>query len=196
MASRPMEIHIQNLEVKSTTVYSILDLYKQLRFWLIENGYASSNDREFPEKYYWESRSQTKGAEFWIWWRPTKPVAGNKFWRRVIDIDIHGVGITDVDIMYQGQKVRAQKGKLEILMRAKLELDVGGKWKDNTLMAQILPFFWKRLWKRELEMQKKDLMFDAVRLQDQVKKFFKMPMLYQPDAPPFVPMSGYEEEPY
>jgi hypothetical protein len=87
MGSRPMEIHITNLEVKSTTVYSALDFYKALRFWFIENDYVTSKDSDFPEKYLWESRTQNRGKEFWIWWRPKKTVKDNSFFRRVLDID-------------------------------------------------------------------------------------------------------------
>ncbi|MEM4267866.1 MAG: hypothetical protein QXK37_03455 [Candidatus Woesearchaeota archaeon] len=196
MPNPAMEIHLVNLETKSTHIFSILDIYKSIRFWLIQNGYVDHRDTNFPETNYWESRTQTRGTEFWIWWRPKKTVADNRFWRRVIDIDFHGVGITDVDIMYQGQKIRVQKGKFEILMRIKLELDVGGRWRKSKLMSNLLAPFWRKIWRRELDMQKRDIMFEAYRLQDHCKKFFKMPMLYQPDMKPFIPMSGYEEEPY
>jgi hypothetical protein len=196
MPSRPMEIHITNLEVKSTTVYSALDFYKALRFWLIENDYVTSKDSDFPEKYCWEARSQNKGKEFWFWWRPKKTIKDNSFFRRVLDIDLHGVGIQDVEIMYQGQKIKAQKGKFEVLIRVKLEVDYGGKWRADGIMSQILPWFYRRLWKRELEMHKRDLVLEAYRFQDFVKRYLKMPMLYQPDQPQFAPQSGYEDEQY
>lgn len=198
MGSRPMEIQIINLEVKSTTVYSALDLYKALRFWLIENNYVTAKDSDFPEEYVWESRTQNRGKEFWIWWRPKKQISrgGNSFFRRVLDIDLHGVGIQDVEIMYQGQKIKAQKGKFEVLIRVKIEVDYSGGWRSSGIMSQILPWFFRRLWKRELEMHKRDLVLEAYRLQDYVKRYMKMPMLYQPEMPQFIPQSGYEEEPY
>jgi hypothetical protein len=190
-----MEIFVGHAEVKSTDVFDARSLYRQLHDWLVEQDYASYYDPYFPEKLYWETRPQTGGAEYWIWWRPVKEgIEGNTFWRRVITIDLHGVGITNVEIMYQGKKLKVNKGKFEVILDARLEIDIGGKWMKSWLMKPLLEPFWKRIYYHEIEMHKKEVKADLAAIQDLCKKFFIIGT--RTAMPAFHPSKGYEQEPF
>jgi len=188
-----MEIYVTGAEVKSTNVFEAKKLYIELHNWLIEVGYSPPGDMNFPEKMIWESRTQTGGAEYWIWWRPYKEIEGNKFWRRVINVDFHGVGMKNVEIMYKGKKARAVKGKFEILLQSKLEIDRKGLWEKNWLLAPFLDIFWKRIYRKEIEMYRKEILQDLKVIQDISRQFFALGA-FVIEKQPWVPAKGHEED--
>ncbi|MFW6450507.1 MAG: hypothetical protein ACOCZ6_05625, partial [Nanoarchaeota archaeon] len=109
-----MLIEITKTEVKSTETFIFSALYDALHEYMIDEGYAKDNEN-FPEKYYWESRTQQKGKEYWIWWRCEQGTE-TPFCKKRIDIDIHGANVKDIEIMYQNKKIKANKGKLEVVI--------------------------------------------------------------------------------
>jgi hypothetical protein len=188
-----MEIYAGGVEVKSTNVFQAKQLYVVLHDWCIENGYSPPGDSNFPETMYWEARSQVGGSEYWIWWRPTKTIENNKFWRRVINIDFHGVGMKSVEIMYKGKKVKADKGKFEILLQAKLEIDQDKQSEKHWLLKPFLEIFWKRLFRTEIEMYRKEVLGDMKTIQDICRQWFQIGSLtFEKDS--FLPYKGYEDE--
>jgi hypothetical protein len=194
----PMQIEVFRTEVKSTKPYNFGRFYDALHDWFYEENYTDGADppegydAKFPEKYYWESRHQTMGNEYWIWWRCKKSIAGNKLFKRVIDLDIHGVGVKEEEIMYAGKRVKINKGKFELIIRGKLEIDPGGKWRSSRL-AFLFEVFWKRLWRKELEMYRRDVSDDVLKLHDFARDFMGLPTVARrPHL--FYPKLGYEEE--
>ena len=169
-----MEYDITYYEVKSTNIVNVVALYEAMREWLIIEGYAGMSDSSFPEKYMWESRTQKGGREFWVWWRPSKKIRGNSFFLRMLDIDIHGVAIKDVEIMYEGRKIKASKGKVEIIVKAKLGVDRNNKWQQNKLLAPFFELFWKRIMWKEFEMNKKEILGDAYKLHKFLSDWFSL----------------------
>lgn len=188
-----MEIYVSGAEVKSTNVFEAKKLYIQLHDFLIESGYATPSDASFPETCFYESRSQTGGAEYWIWWRPTKAIEGNKFWRRVLNIDWHGVGMKDVEILYKGKKVKAVKGKFEVIMHAKLEIDVKKQWEKSRFLAPFFQIFWKRIYRKEIEQQRREILDDLKVIHDLCRQFFALGM-FVIDKEHWMPPKGYEDE--
>jgi len=193
MESRKMEIWVGKADVKSTSVFVARALYIELHDWLIENEYSPPTDIDFPEKRIWEARTQDGRKEFWVWWRPFRVIEGNKFWRRVINIDMHGVGVTPVEIMYKGKKIRCDRGKFEVLLQAKLEIDVGGGWKGSGLLRPFLEPFWKRIYRKEIEMYRKEVLVDMKKIQDVARRWFDLDS-FTTYKYPFMPKKGYEEE--
>ncbi len=189
-----MDIFVAKAEVKSTSVFQAQMLYIDLHDWLVENGYAPAIDPEFPEKLVWESRQQNGTREFWVWWRPTKVIEGNRFWRRVINIDFHGVRMSKVELMHQGKKITADKGKLELLLQAKLEIDVGGLWKKSWLEPFLEPF-WKRIYRKEIDMYKEEVMNDMRVIQDIGRRFFGLGQ-FSVDKQSYMPTKGFVEKEY
>jgi hypothetical protein len=186
-----MDIYVGKAEVKSTDVFQHKWLYVELHDWLIEFNYAQPSDPAFPEKFFWETRQQDGTKEFWIWWRPVKVIEGNQFWRRVINIDFHGVRMRQVDIMYKGKKIKADKGKFELLLQAKLEIDVGGVW-ASSILRPIWELFWKRIFRKEIDQYRKEVMADMKTIQDIGRRFYHLGALAA-EKVPFVPAKGYEE---
>ena len=187
-----MHIWIGKAEIKSTNVFQSRQLYIELHDWLIEYGYSKQDDLSFPEQRIWEARQQNGRKEFWVWWRPSKAIEGNKFWRRVIDVDMHGVGIQPAEIMYKGKKIKCDSGKFEVLLQAKLEIDIDNAWKKHKIMGPFLEYFWKKIYKKEIEMYKKEILGDLKTIQDIARRFFNIGS-FATDKEPFMPRKGFEE---
>jgi len=107
-------------------VFIFEDLYVLMYEWLVSNGYASRSDADFPERYYLD-RTGAAGKEVWIRWRCKKvPTAGTrKFWRFDLDIDIHVLGLKDVELVVQNKKMKANKGEVDVEVVANLIFDAG-----------------------------------------------------------------------
>jgi len=188
-----MEIFVGKAEIKSTNVFQAKQLYVELHDWLVEFNYASQVDPKFPEKLIWEARKQNGSKEVWIWWRPHKVIEGNKFWRRVINIDFHGVGITPVEVMYKGKKIKCDKGKFELLMQAKLEIDIGGKFQNSKLLGAFWEVFYKRIFRKEIDMYRREVLNDLKTIQGVGRRFFDLGA-FAVDKVGFMPAKGYEEK--
>lgn len=177
-------------EIKSTKPYDFKKLYCALHDFFYEEGYAKDWDGGFPETFFWESRGQPRGTEYWIWWRGIK--GANGFIQRQMAVDLHGVGVKDQEIMYGGKRVKIQSGKFEVLIKARLEIDPNGEWR-NSKLGFLFELFWKRLYRRQLENHKKEMVEDLQKIQDFARNFMGLPTLAK-RSEPFYPRLGYEEQ--
>lgn len=186
-----MYIHVTNMEMKITETFVLSEFYKALHDFLLEDGYAKGDDKDFPEYYYYESRTQAAGKELWIWWRCSKGT-DTPFADKHIHIDLHGVGIKDVEIMYQGKKIKANKGKIEVILRGSLEVDKGDEWKKSKL-GFLRDAFLYRWWHHELEKHKEDCVKDIKKVRAYVADYMNKPVA-QVTTDSFYPRRGYERE--
>ncbi|MFW5991334.1 MAG: hypothetical protein ACOCQX_03830 [Candidatus Nanoarchaeia archaeon] len=186
-----MFIHVTNMELKVTETFVMNQFYTALHDFLFEEGYAKGQDADFPEHYYYESRTQKGGKEYWVWWRCNKGT-GTPFAIKHIHIDLHGVGIKDVEIMYQNKKIKANKGKIEVIIRGQLEVDPGDKWKDSKL-GFLRDAFLYRWWHKELDQHREDCVKDVKKVRAFAASFMKKPIAQlMPEM--FAPKKGYERE--
>lgn len=184
-------MEITKMEVKATATFVFKELYTSLHHFMVDEGWPKDEDAGFPEKFYWESRSQTSGKEYWVWWRFTKGV-DTGLAKKHISIDIHGVGVRDVEIMYQGKKIKANKGKLEVIIRGHLEVDPGDSWKSGS-WGFLRDIFIKRYWRKELLEYRSDVVKDMKKVRGFVADFINKPVgVGLPEA--FHPRMGYERE--
>jgi hypothetical protein len=167
-----IEVHVS--EVKSTNIFQVNRIYEDLHEWFMMKNYASNSDSQFPEKFFWEQRSQNQGREFWIWWRLQKGEKGNSFVKRHIDIDFHGVGITEAEAMWKGQKYKVNKGKMEILIKGWIQFDPDDKW-EKGILGPWLEIFWKRWHGPQFRKHKRELLGDIATVQEICRQFFNLP---------------------
>jgi hypothetical protein len=93
--------------------------------------------------------------------------------------------------MYNGQKLKCDTGKLELLLQAKLEIDRGEKkLRDHPILAPWFEIFWRRMFKKEIEMYRKEILADLKTIHDIGRKFFQLGELYTKKES-FMPEKGY-----
>jgi hypothetical protein len=184
-------------------------LYVMLHEWFIEErwveGDKARNDADWPEPYYFLKETQ-RGKEHWIWWRFAKaPAIGegasdtNNYYRYVLDIFWHIMGVKDIEVMKQGQKFKTNFINLEIVLQSYLELDwmheIGQGWRDKPFLKGINEVFHKRIFKKELDKQKHNLYRETYRLQEVIKTFLGMKSyMPEPAGQQFWPQKGVGDQ--
>jgi hypothetical protein len=67
-----------------------------------------------------------------------------------MNVDFHVLGLKDVEIMHQGQKLKANKGEVEVLINAWLEteaeVEIGKTFLYYILGGFISSFFRRKVW--------------------------------------------------
>lgn len=189
----PFDILVAKFEIKSTDKIVINKVYIALHDYFYREEYSEDRDAGFPETYMFETRTQKGGKEIWVWWRPSKAIASNQFVKRKFVFDIHGVGLTEVELIKQNFKFKAVTGKVEFLVKAKLEVDVGGRFRNNPVLGPIFSVFWKRLYRKQLEQHKLEMLKDAYKLQEFVKRQMELNTFVTP-IQPFAPALGFPDQ--
>src|SRR3989338_144109 len=189
----PVDILVDKWEVKATDVIHLNSFYIGLHDYFWREEYSDDKDNKFPETYYWETRTQQSGKEIWVWWRGDKTarhMRATSFHKRLMTVDIHGVGVKDVEVMRHDKKWKVQMGKVEILVKAKLRLDPEDKWKKHWFLSKVFPIFWERFYKKYIDMHKQELLKDSYQFQEHVKKLMEL-NTFAVQQKPFEPAKGF-----
>ncbi len=196
-----MDIHIGFFRAKAVGEYfDLRRFYKDLRYWLIAEGYCSSDTVGFPERYFYLSETQKDGKLFYVWWRPKKGLGvfsgglkggkGVEFYK-AIKINMIGEKFKEAEIMHQGKKIKVNKGTFEVIVHSYLHFgmpDWEGK-KGSDFKKAIFDIFWKRIYKKSVETYKKEALNDMYKLQAHVKKMMDMES-WKPEGKTFEPHFG------
>jgi hypothetical protein len=169
-------------------VFKLEDLYKVMREWLIENGYATRKDEEFPEKYFL-NKIGPAGKEIWVRWRPNKnPMPGGvqEFWRFDLDVDMHVLGLQDVEVMVDNKKVKGNMGEVEVNVAAYLIMDAEKKWKEKPLLKPFRNFYFNRVIRGKRDLLIKKLYIDAFNFRDAINNYLRLET--------FIPVRGAKAE--
>jgi hypothetical protein len=197
-----MDIHIGFFRAKAVGEYFDLKrTYKDIRYWLIGEGYCDSNTTNFPERYFYLSETQKDGKIFYVWWRPKKalgifsgPLSGGKgveFYKG-LKINMVGLKFKDAEIMHQGKKIKVQKGTFEIIVHATLHFGMPSWEKGSSFERGLFDLFWKRIYKKSIETYKKEALNDMYKFQAHLKKIMDMET-WRPEGKTFEPHFGLPE---
>jgi hypothetical protein len=146
------------------------NFYLLMHEWLIEHGYASRKDEDFPEKYYLHKESPA-GKEVWWRWRPTRwPLGASKLWRLDLDIDVHVLTLKDVEAVVAGKKYKAHQGEVEVQVAANLVQDPEGVLEES-MFKDVKKLLYGRTWKQQAEMLEKEFYREAMQLRDAINTF-------------------------
>lgn len=166
---------VTHWEVKSQKPFGFKDFYSLLHEWILDHDYTpSTRDTDFPEISYYESISQKGGKETWIKWRCNYVPEDNKFYRRILNIDIHGLGMKPMEIVQNNKKYLLDKGEVYISCQAILEIDWTGRWRKNWLLKHFLEIFYKRIVWKSMEKHKQEVHEDSHILNEFVKEYFEI----------------------
>jgi len=181
------------LSIKYEDVFNLKELYKAIRDWLITNNYVTAKESEKMEKFYLEKIHPNGAKEMWIWWRTDRAPHDSKYFKYHLNVDFHVLGMKDVEIMHQGQKLKANKGEIEVLLNAWLETEAEVEI-EKTFLYSILGgfisrFFRRKVYKKQIDQHKDDLKEDLDKLQNFIKQFLELKS-FLPRTEMFYPARG------
>jgi len=159
--------------IKHKDIFSMKNLYVLMREWFVEEGWVKTRtDADFPEEKYLHRFTQQSGQELWIWWRLEKKISPYYTW--AFDVDVHVVGMKDTEIMQDGKKFKVNHGEPELKLYGKVIIDPQGEWRKHKLLGALHELFYKRVMKKQLEMQRKMFLRELFRFKEAVKVYFKL----------------------
>jgi len=176
--------------IKYEDVFNMKELYKAIRDWLITNSYVTSKSSENMEKYYLEKYNPAGAREIWVWWRTNRSPHESKYFKFHMNVDYHVLNMKDVEIMHQGQKLKANKGEVEVMINCWLETEAEVSVEKSFLgLLWLTNWFRKRAYKKQIEAHKDDLKDDFERLQAFIKQFLELKS-FLPKTEMFYPSRG------
>jgi len=113
-----MKIKIDLLKEQKIKWEGIIDfgeLYKYMKLWLEDNGYA--NERNLEQRYIERIKGDKKQYE--IFWHGTKDKS--EFFKYNIDVAILVLGLADVEVEQNGIKRKMQKASYEFKISSYIE---------------------------------------------------------------------------
>lgn len=158
-------------------VFKIKYLYTMVHDWVVEEGWAPRDGAQFPETYYVNRDNPTRGKEVFIRWRLGKKPDGlgkNPMFWAVIDLNWKFVGWKETEIVWRGQKVRADRSEIEMECFGAIVIDKERMFQKGVL-GRFKNVFVHRVLKRPLELHKKDLKSSVYRLRDLMMAYLQQP---------------------
>lgn len=161
--------------VKYKDVFDMKAFYEFcLREWLLENEWGdSAGDLDHWETLYSEKINRDGAKEIWIQWRPMKKAKDGKF-TFYLDFNFHILGLISMEVVKEGMKIKTNKGEMELVIKAFIEKNYAKEFEKNWLLKNVLPLFENRIYKKEIEIRKKELYQEVQALLSVVKQWFKM----------------------
>ena len=164
--------------IRIRDVFNLAYLYLMVHDWLVEEGWAPRDDNFFPETFYVQRDNPTMGKEIWVRWRLTKTPEGAgpaapRLFSYVMDLNWKVIGMKEVEMAWKGQKVKADRGELEIECFCKLIIDEEKQW-QSWPFKQIKGLYTKRIIRQKVLVHRKSIYVDAYRLRDLIMNYLKL----------------------
>ena len=173
------------LEIIYKDVFNMKSLYAVMHLYLEEENWVDVNDKaehQFIERYYLDKKMVPREIRFW--WRAHRGdlnarATGNPYYTHYLDISANVINMVDVEIIKEGKKMKVQNGEISIKIIGRVVLDdnwpkPSKKWSAHPLLRFATHFLRHRLYKEELEQQKRILYRDMYRFHAMIKKYLEL----------------------
>ncbi len=174
MSESSDRIKLPQLTIQYRDPFLFKTLYFLIYDWLMINDYRDEDRGEkWIEKHYEEQRHKDL-RHFRIWWRTYKILNNSSFVKYHMDVNYLGLAIQQVEIMKEGERIKAESGEMNVFINGWIEVDFKDYFKKNFIMRSFEDVFKTRWMKKNLEGHKEELKRDTFMLQGTVKKFFEL----------------------
>ncbi len=165
---------VDDTRIKHKDFFHMKNLYIIAHEWLVEEKWAARKDSDFPEALYLHRFTQEAGQELWIWWRCEKIPTDNTFYKYVLDIDWHVIGLEDAEVVHNGMKFKANTGEPEFKIYGKLVYNYTGVWKNHWFLKYFYPLFANRIFLKNLQVHRREFRHDIYRFKEAMKTYLKL----------------------
>lgn len=167
------------MKVKYKDVFDLKAFYESIRDWLTDAGWQGETDDgeidfDHWETFYGERIDRTGAKEIWIRWRLAKEPEKAPFLKYYWDLNIRVIGLSSVEIVKEGRKIKTDKGEMEVTIRAFIEEKYKAEFEKKAILKQVKDLFSQKVYKKTLEDRRKELYQETYVLQNWIKQWFKM----------------------
>lgn len=164
--------------VKYKDIFDMKEFYTALKLWLEEYGWEDdipgSPSQEWFEHFYDERIDQKGAKEIWIRWRLAKPSPGSPKLKYYLDMNFHILALSPTEVIKEGQKIKANKGEVELKINAAIEKLYEYEFEEKTFLAPFKKLFTQRVYNKMLDEEKKKLYQEVYIFQNFIKQWFKL----------------------
>ena len=160
MAERYYITPTGGIKIKWGGPSDLKELYRQMKIWLEDNGFASEKNLE--KKYV--EMIKPNGKDIFVLWEAGKDVSD--YFSYKINVEFIWIATTDVEVQERGIKRKLTKGTLEVRIIA--YIDYGKKWET---MGVLNKFYYKNISKSRLEDYRRELYNKIYKFQKMIKDF-------------------------
>ena len=188
------------MRIKFKDVFSFKAFYEALHFWLEEHDWVDLQEKgDHYETFYGERVRGDGSKELWIRWRTVKfPEAIGKVGKKAamtyyLDFDFHSPMITSTEVIKDGKKFKADKGEVELYLRAYLEENYKKEFEGNFILTFFKDLFGGRIYGKVVAARKRELYQEVYVLQSFIKQWFKLRshLPYSESKEPFYSSEAY-----
>ena len=115
----------KDLIIKYKDIFDLGEFYTALLSWLDDYGWHDSIENDLCEKaetYMGHVVDKGGGREIWFRWRLKKTPDDSSKIDFYMDMAFHGLGLKSTEVVKNGKKIKADKGELEINIKAFVHL--------------------------------------------------------------------------
>ena len=152
-------------KVKHEGIFDLKEVYRFVYAWLTDFEYF------IEEKGYIE-KSKPEGKEVEIHWIARRKISD--YFRFVLKLDWLILGMTTVEIIKDNIKVKANKGSIEIKVKAVLEKDYENKWESTSFLKFLRGIYDRYIIKGRIENYEDKISEELDELVAQTKAFLAL----------------------
>ncbi len=194
------------MRVKYKDVFHMKGFYQALHEWLKEHNWVDLEDgSDRYERFYGERIRADGSKELWIRWRMIKKPEeigtmkvdkGTKVKRALtyyMDFDFHSPMIKGSEIIKDGKKFKADKGEVELFIRAFIEQNYLKEFEEHPILNFFRQLFAGRIYGQIIDERKKELYQEVYTLQNFIKQWFSLKhyLPYEETKTPFYTSQAY-----
>jgi|TARA_Y100000310_G_C20666497_1_gene807780 hypothetical protein len=157
---------VPTLKLKWKGIFSMDELYKNMKYWLDYEGFGDEEKTFQEEKYVERLKGGSKQLE--IRWYAQKNISD--YFGFVIKVGFFVLGLKDIEIETEGKKIGSQKGEVEMRISSELIIDREEKWNSKTMQN----IYEKFIIKDRLEDYKTELYSKTYSFHDEIKEYLTM----------------------
>jgi hypothetical protein len=151
--------------VKHKGFWNYSEIYKFAYAWLKDEGYNISEDN-YTEKV------TSFGKEIAIKWTSKKKVSD--YFRNIITVSWHILGMTDSEIERAGKKEKTNKGEIKLTFTATLERDYEKRWEDKPFWKMMRGVYDKYVIRTTMDEYEDRLQSKVLKFIEETKSFLQL----------------------
>ncbi|MBU2577192.1 MAG: hypothetical protein KKF50_05745 [Nanoarchaeota archaeon] len=152
-------------KIKQTGYWDYKELYNFCFNWLKDEGY------KLKEKEYVEKISSF-GKEIILKWEASKKITD--YFKQVIEVEWHILGMKDAEVERDGKKVSTNKGEVGITLKAILVRDYEERWEDRPFYKFLRGIYEKYIIRTTREEYENNLEDKAKEYLKEIKAFLNL----------------------
>lgn len=157
---------ILSSKVKHSGIFDFKETYRILYEWLVDQNY------DMNEKSYKENIGAGGAKEIEIEWEAKRKVSD--YFKFVLKINWHIIGMTSVEVDIDGVKQKMNKGQFELGVKAVIEKDYEDRWSTRPFLKFLRTFYDKYLIKERTEQYEGKIISEMDEFVGQCKSFLAL----------------------